>query len=309
MPKQLVLVHGRSYKPEKKELQKLWIEALKFGLERDRPDVLKLFSQAKIHLAYYGDISNDFLSGYYDEPIDTALDDRKESLDALKHFSSTQFNKFTYRSLPGYNPWKEFLADLTAAPLDLVRLSDPLIAFATPDVQHYWHDHGYGSKVRKVCTDVIIQALKASDEVCVIGHSMGSMITYDIFWKLSHYGEYRGANWNHQIDRWITIGSPLGNETVKRKLKGANEEPEYKYPTNVKEWYNVAAHDDYVAHDQTVSGDYREMKRLGYVERIHDKRIYNLAVRNGKSNPHNGVGYLIHPHVIELVATWLESGG
>ena len=33
--------------------------------------------------------------------------------------------------------------------------------------------------------------------------------------------------------------------------------------------------------------------------------IYNLAVRNGKSNPHHGTGYLIHPAVSRLVAEWL----
>ena len=46
--------------------------------------------------------------------------------------------------------------------------------------------------------------------------------------------------------------------------------------------------DDGLAHLKT-------MKKLRYVKSIKDKRIYNLAVRSGKSNPHHDVGYLIHP--------------
>lgn len=35
---------------------------------------------------------------------------------------------------------------------------------------------------------------------------------------------------------------------------------------------------------------------------IADRRIFNLAIRDGKSNPHHGAGYLIHPTVIEAIA-------
>jgi len=47
------------------------------------------------------------------------------------------------------------------------------------------------------------------------------------------------------------------------------------------------------------------MKELCYVKSITDKRVYNLSVRNGKSNPHHGVGYLIHPTVVDAIAGWL----
>jgi len=47
------------------------------------------------------------------------------------------------------------------------------------------------------------------------------------------------------------------------------------------------------------------MKALGLVKSIRDKRVYNLALRGGKSNPHNGVGYVIHPKLIDAVADWL----
>ncbi len=41
------------------------------------------------------------------------------------------------------------------------------------------------------------------------------------------------------------------------------------------------------------------------ISRIRDYRIYNLAIRYGHSNPHNALGYLIHPRVSSLVGDWL----
>jgi hypothetical protein len=43
------------------------------------------------------------------------------------------------------------------------------------------------------------------------------------------------------------------------------------------------------------------------ISTIRDYRIYNLAVRYGKSNPHSSVGYLIHPRVAQIIASWLQQ--
>lgn len=305
MAKNILLVHGRSYKPAKMDLQKLWVETLRFGIERDHPQKLQAFKDAKVELVYYGDISNAYLSQLYNEEIPNDLDDRKASLANLKQYSKSQFTKTNYKNLPGYNPWMEAAADLFAGALNLIGLSDNIIEQVAPDMKEYWGDYHFGSDVREAFTNAIVKALKRDGDVCVIAHSLGTMIAYDVFWKLSYYSEYRGQDWNRQVDRWITIGSPLADETVKDKLKGASHSEADRYPRNVREWINIAADDDYISHDQKVSGDYRSMKRLGYVDSIKDKRIYNLALRDGESNPHNGVGYLIHPTTIQAIAEWL----
>ena len=43
------------------------------------------------------------------------------------------------------------------------------------------------------------------------------------------------------------------------------------------------------------------------VSAVHDYRIFNLAVRYGKSNPHSSVGYFIHPRTSKLVTDWLQA--
>ena len=47
------------------------------------------------------------------------------------------------------------------------------------------------------------------------------------------------------------------------------------------------------------------MLEHGLIESIEDLRIFNLAIRHGRSNPHHSAGYLIHPTVIEAIADWL----
>lgn len=305
MPKMILLVHGRDFKPQKMELQKLWIEALRFGIERDHPGKLQAFNEAKTELVYYGDISNAYLANYFNEPVPDDLADRKNTLDLLKQYKRSQFTKANYKKLPGYNPWMEGLADLFAGTANVFGLSESIIERVAPDIGEYWRSYPFGSDVRAVFTNAIVKAMKKQGDICVIGHSLGSMITYDTFWKLSHYSEYRGLPWNRKVSLWITLGAPLADETVKDNLKGADNSEIDRYPKNVEEWLNFTAEDDYISHDQNVSNDFRPMLKLGYINSIKDKRIYNLAVRGGKSNPHHEVGYLIHPAVINAVAGWL----
>jgi hypothetical protein len=47
------------------------------------------------------------------------------------------------------------------------------------------------------------------------------------------------------------------------------------------------------------------MKKRKLVGEIRDEFVYNLAVRDGKSNPHHEGGYLVHPAVAQAVADWL----
>jgi hypothetical protein len=191
MPKMILMVHGRIFKPPKKALQKLWIEALRFGIERDHPGNLTAFDNAKVELVYYGDISNAYLKNALGRSGPDDLADREAALVGLKQYQRSQFTKPNYRKLPGYNPWMETLADLFAGPLNFFGLSEKLIEYVAPDMAEYWGSYQFGSEVRAVVTEAIIQALKKRGDVCVLSHSLGTMVAYDALWKLSHYGEYR----------------------------------------------------------------------------------------------------------------------
>src|SRR5687768_16541900 len=126
-------------------------------------------------------------------------------------------------------------------------------------------------------------ALAAGDDVLVISHSLGTMMAYDTFWKFCCTGEYRPDFSDKKISLWLTLGSPLADETVKRHLNGASIDGERRHPNNVVDWVNVAAQDDFICHDESMANDYSDMKRFGSVRSITDLAIVNLAVRNGIS--------------------------
>jgi hypothetical protein len=175
-------------------------------------------------------------------------------------------------------------------------------------MREYWNeDSDFATDVRFPMIAPMKEAMDRGDDILVISHSLGSMIAYDTFWKFCRTGEYRPTYTEKKVSLWITLGSPLSDETVKRNLNGSGASGERRYPNNVVEWVNFAAEDDYISHDQVLADDYAEMKQLGLVKSIIDERVYNLAVREGKSNPHNELGYLIHPSVSTRVAEWLAA--
>ena len=314
--KRLFLIHGRGFKPYRPALEKLWFEAIEHGLARDDSDLLKAYRHVPRKLVYYGDISNEFLSRRaHEEPYDECgdLNDRKCCLNRLKKYPRKQFlgneGKIEYRALPGRASWKETLADILGSLTDAIGLAEPAIRKVAPDIGQYWEpDESFGSDVRGELTLTLEKALCAGDDVMLVAHSLGSMIAYDVLWKFSYYGEYRELRRReNQLSLLVTLGSPLGVDTVKRFLKGSAASGQRRYPYLLRRWENLAAEDDYVCHDETLCDDYRKMKRWDLIESIRDHRIYNLAVRDGKSNPHHGVGYLIHPCFIQILADWLKT--
>ena len=306
MGKTIVLIHGRSTKPNYSDLKAGWIEAIRHGLERDRPDSLDAFNDSNIAFIYYGDINNQFLDADHDLEADAVS--RKETLDALKKYEAADFRRDVYERLPGKSSFAEAVTDALAGTFAFLRISEPVIEKVAPDMAKYWNpDSQFGSDVRFPIIAPLKQAMDDGDKILVIAHSLGTMIAYDTFWKFSHMGEYRPKYTDKEIDLWVTLGCPLGDETVKRNLKGAGLGPKRRYPSNIRRWINIAAEDDFISHDQTVKNDFREMREAELVDSIEDVRVFNLAVRHGRSNPHHGPGYLVHPKVAEIVADWLAE--
>lgn len=308
MSKTILLVHGRHFKPPKESLKKLWTEALRHGIQRDREDAISAFDSVNIELVYYGNHSNDFLSQALNIPYKNDTSSRRKTLEQLKQYRRRDFNRRNYENLPGRDWVPEALADVFGGILSALRLSDLAIKKAAPDMGEYWNrESEFGSKVRFQMISPLKKAMDRDDKIMVISHSLGTMISYDTFWKFCRMGEYRPKYTDKKIDLWLTLGSPLGDETVRRRVRGASLVGERRFPNNIRRWINVAAEDDFISHDQNVANDYQGMKKHRLIRSITDKRIYNLALRNGKANPHHGAGYLIHPYVAGVVAKWCKS--
>ncbi len=304
----LILVHGRDFKPSATQLMDFNVAALTAALERDRPDILDRFHSLDKQLCYYGDYNNEFLAGagkYYDESLDVG--DRRNALLKLKTLVKTKhFGVTRYDRLPGKTAMAEFAADVAAPLLGTIGLSKALISKVAPDLAEYWSANSdFAAKLRSRVRQPIIEALDREERILLLAHGTGSIVTYDVLWQLSHDPEYAGRYAEKKIDILLTLGSPLGDSMVRRRLLGAGGKGRMRFPINVMTWHNVSAEDDYMCHDNTLSDDYKAMLKQRQVSSIRDYRIYNLTVRYGKSNPHSSVGYLMHPKTAQVVADWI----
>ena len=303
----LLLVHGRDFKPAAKTYLELSVAAMRRGLERDFPDCVECFDRLSIDLAWYGDLNAEVLrrkNKHYDEKLDVG--DRRNVLQALSEITPRKkFGIRQYDRLPGKSALPEFFMDVGAPLLGAFGFRMPVIGRIAKDFAAYLDDAEFAEEARKRLRDNLCRLMDRGDKIMLVTHGTGSVIAYDVLWELSNdtetYAEYGGF----KVDQWLTLGSPLGDRAVQKRLLGAKERDQNRFPSNVISWHNLAAEDDYTCHDATLADDFKKMLVQRRVSAVHDYRIFNLAVRYGKSNPHSSVGYYIHPRLAKILSSWL----
>lgn len=306
----IVIAHGRDFKPSGNVLLELVDSALAAGVERDYPDLLPAYRAMTKELAYYGDLANALLienGKNYDEQLDVG--DRRNALHLLNQIDKRKkFSVQRYDNLPGKSAIAEFTAGTVGPVLGAVGLGSSLITRVARDLGEYWNAKSdYGAQVRQRVRETLCAALDRGDKVMLISHGIGCIFAYDVLWQLSHDPEFSEQYAEKKIDVWMTLGAPLGDNVVRKKLFGAKDKTGKRYPRNILSWHNASAEDDYCCHDNTLANDFKPMLNNKLVSCIRDYQIYNLAVRYGKSNPHSSVGYYIHPRVTQLIHDWLTS--
>ena len=304
----LLLILGREFKPAADVYRDIAIEASRAGLERDYPDCVECFDNMAKDLAWYGDLNAAVLEAAdrsYDEPLDVG--DRRNALQALKAITPRKkFGIRNYDRLPGKSALPEFFMDISAPVLAAVGFRMPVLGKIAKDFGAYLEETEFAEDARARLRERLCAMLDRGDQVMLISHGTGSVIAYDVLWELSNdtatYPEYGDC----KIDHWATLGSPLGDRMVQKRLLGAKERDESRFPSNVISWHNLAAEDDYTCHDMTLADDFKKMMVQKQVSAVQDYKVFNLAVRYGKSNPHSSVGYYIHPRLAKILADWIN---
>lgn len=306
----LLLVHGRDFKPAEEVYKELSMSALRVGIARDFPDSLEAFDSIHKSVAWYGDLSAEILKSAgknYDETLDVG--DRRNLLQSLSEISARKrFGIRQYDRLPGKSAIPEALVSLLAPLLGPTGLCMPVIKSCSRDFGRYFdRKSDYAMKVRTRLRDKLCALMDSGESVVLVSHGSGSVVAYDVLWQLSHEPEFKDQYADKKVDLWLTLGSPLGDSNIRKRLLGAKEKASSRFPSNVIAWHNVAAEDDYTCHDNTLADDYKKMLKQRIVSAVHDHKIFNLAVRYGKSNPHSSLGYFIHPRVSKIIADWLAA--
>lgn len=333
MVKRLILIHGRSIKPAEAKMKELAKEAIAEGLTRAGKDAAAQKFRGGVvafDFVYYGDINNRIqeAANSSDASALKARDSDHGNAPCLdiagmqKDFARVRavgsFTEARYRKVLETADDARY-ADEAADFLSLVNaifafglLGDFALKSATPDFAKYLLDQATGSNIRERLNAKLKPALMTGDDVCLVAHSMGSVVAYDQMWKYSHTSEYADVRaTGHRIARWITVGCPLGEFAVRERLYDARKSEADKHPRDiVTDWRNVYAEDDFIAHVEKLEPIFRPMKKKGLTG-LRDAHVFNCwSYRDANTdrlvaNPHDLYGYLMHQSTGASIGEWI----
>jgi len=292
----ILYVPGLLPKPEPRPHRDALFRCLLAGLRRHDESVA-LDIAGNLHCFDVVSWTYDFYRTHRDIGIDSAAID---AVIAKERASRDDMDEAT--------SWKRRLARWVFAIADIMPILVPHVAnerleLHLRDLRRYQrNDNDIAEHTRQMLKIPLRAAAEAGRPVLLIGHSMGSVIAWDSLWQLS-----REDGNPVDVDLFLTMGSPLGQRFVKRRLLGYGEAGERHCPAGIRRWVNLAAVGDLTAVDPELADDFAPMIECGLVDSIEDRRLYNWFRLDGALNVHAEYGYFVNPVTAELVANWWQS--
>lgn len=224
----LVLVHGIAQQgKDPSELKRAWLEALDVGLANAGLGSIK---QHEVILPFYGDTLAQ-LTAQIEAPDSIELQtkgvaaapefDRIE-VELLQEILSTQLRNADERDGVTTKGIQNSVAALAIArAADSTPFGAPFLSRFVKDVAAYLNHRRVMQKVHE-----IVQPAINTERCVVVGHSLGSVVAFRILREMG-----RSAN----VERFITLGSPLGLNTIRTLITP----PPLETPIGVKSWTNA----------------------------------------------------------------------
>ncbi|UJZ94584.1 hypothetical protein IHC87_04245 [Photobacterium damselae subsp. damselae] len=274
MRKRYIAIHGRSNKPPAHILEDGWLRAIN---DSRRHVNQPLINKSQFSMAYYADV-------FYQQPL--YFDPEPYLPDIPSNHSPIPLavDEEHLSEMMEQNKWR--LDNLFFEPLlsefgvyrALNYLSKPLLRYWLTDVYRYFHDPAFALEIEKPLIKLLQQYRHRS--ITLISHSLGTVIAYNVLQKLSVQRTMQDIT----IDKWITLGSPLGLASVKAQLK-RNLQGSLAVPENVSAWHNYSDKRDIVCIDGGLADDFA--KNNSGVS-VRDFQVVNAY----PGNPHKSYGYL-----------------
>jgi hypothetical protein len=238
---------------------------------------------------------------FYREHRDIGLD--LEAIEAV-----IEQAKATTRDKAEASSWKRRLARWVFSAADVMPFLIPYITndrleLHLRDLRRYQRNQNeIAEHTRQMLKMPLRSATESGRPVLLIAHSMGSVIAWDSVWQMSH-----NERDHVHIDTLLTMGSPLGQRFVQRRLHGFRKEGDERYPLGIDRWVNLAAVGDLTAVDPDLADDFGAMVERGLVSTIDDRELHNYFRLDGVLNVHAEYGYLANPVTAGIVADWWTS--
>ena len=314
--KRVIFVHGRASKPPADVLHSLWLRALRVGLA-DVPGGLDEEATAAF--------ASCCVSAYWATAAPFSLVDPPESVasltsrieDLLEERRELGPDRFhVKRGCILGDMVKRMVVSIGDGLAQALTVKDNVAKGLLADVRMYTTDQYIADRMRLPLENALREAWDAGHGVCLLSHSMGTGIAYDVLWRFTHrdepeYSAYR----NRRVSLLVTMGSPLGDAMYQDFLFAREHKDTLRrYPANIDNWCNFSALGDVVCHDSTLHNDFhRDMREHGLLKEAPSGnsdyvRLYN-PFRNdkGKGNPHKSYGYLVQPKLAKWVLRFLNG--
>jgi hypothetical protein len=283
----LLMVHGRDQQGKNPDdLEEEWLEALRHGLSKAG---LSLPAGTTVEMPFYGDelarivaqLNAPLALGVNPKGGNPDPDDLRGEIILEIAARNGVTDADVRRELGGVpaekgpQNWEWVQAALRA--LDRVPgVNSAFIDLVTRDVYVYLENNAARRKV-----DGIVRAAIDDQPCVVIGHSLGSVVAYNVLSRLD----------TPAVPRLVTVGSPLGINGIKRKL----DKP-LRNPPGVAHWFNAFDDRDVVA---LAPLDARNFDITPAIENKSD-------VDNFTDNRHGIAGYLADPVVAGKIVELLR---
>jgi len=197
--------------------------------------------------------------------------------------------------------WLYRMGDL--APFLIPHLATERMEVHIRDLRRYVKNHnGIADHIREMLKVSLRAASESGRPILLLAHSMGSVIAYDSLWEMTHKTGDRT-----RVDHLLTMGSPLGQNYLQKRIFGHDQNGEARYPHNIRRWTNLSSVGDLTAIDRVLRNDFGEMLELSLIEAIEDIDLLNYYRLNGQLNVHAEYGYLVSETTGRVIADWWQE--
>lgn len=284
----MILVHGISQegKNEKRILDE-WLPPLRAALAKQSNDPLGRLS--RIEAVFYGDLlasnSSPWLksealamgaeeaSDDFDEFAIEALEEMANIIGVTKAEIEAEVAETTVPM--GKGPHKKWLKAITRS----IEKISPLKGTIALRVLGQAHAYIRNQNVHNLINDKVRPIFDDDEPAIIVSHSLGTIVSYALLREFARNGRPR------QSPLWLTLGSPLGIDVVRKGFTKPRVRPE-----GVSRWVNAADPEDFVA----------LRSRLDPSDFGPDIENYP-DVENGSKNPHSISGYLSDVRVAKAI--------
>jgi hypothetical protein len=266
------------------------------GLQRVDPDVASELANSEHSFDVVA-----WTYDFYREHRDFALD--AASVDSLIEQKEVMEQDIVEAASPGkrFMRWAYRVGDLF--PFLIPHIASERVELHLRDLRRYVRNrNGIADHTREMLKMPLRAAWESQRPLLLVAHSMGFVIAYDALWEMSHDGRD-----DLRLELLLTMGSPLGQNYLQRRILGHDRSGTEQFPTNVQRWVNLSAVGDMTAIDPVLCNDFGEMIDFGLIDTIEDIEIFNHFRLNGELNEHAEYGYLVNKVTAEIVASWWRA--